>query len=253
MRFIHKLAQISVAVISLTYSIVDGKSWNDTYTRPCVANASKLTCYFDSFNSVGVYGGDITSRALAHAQGEMALCSRCGAYKYISDILKSTHDYGYYCRRTVINRNLHIASTSIILRISRESTRNSRNESSESHLAYASTTPWSAGLKMNGMETCSTSTPMVLSVAISPFQDKLKLLMVPRMSIEVSTPHKRRFKKGSRCIWVWAHKSRGGHGEPSTFYQCPIIVSAVSQALNETFELGKRNLLLALAWARMRR
>ena len=78
---------------------MDGKSWNDTYTRPCVANASNLTCYFDSFNSVGVYGRDITSRALAHAQGEMALCSCCGAYKYISDILKSTHDYGYYCRK----------------------------------------------------------------------------------------------------------------------------------------------------------
>ncbi|KAL2054781.1 hypothetical protein ABVK25_005085 [Lepraria finkii] len=29
----------------------------------------------------------------------MALCSCCGAYKYISDILKSTHDYGYYCRK----------------------------------------------------------------------------------------------------------------------------------------------------------
>ena len=87
-------------MISLTYSIVDGKSWNDTYTRPGVANASNLTCYFDLFNSVRGCGGDITSQALAHAYGEMALSSLCGAYNYTSDILKSRYDYGYYCRRT---------------------------------------------------------------------------------------------------------------------------------------------------------
>ena len=33
---------------------------------------------------------------------------------------------------------------------------------------------------------------MVLLVATSPLQDKVELLMVPRMSIEVSTPYKRR-------------------------------------------------------------
>ena len=32
---------------------------------------------------------------------------------------------------------------------------------------------------------------------------------------------------GLRCIWMWAHKSRG-NGELSTFYQCPITVSPVS-------------------------
>ena len=127
----------------------------------------------------GGCNGDITSQALAHAYGEMALSSRYGAYNYTSDILKSKY-------------NLHIASTSIILRISRESTRDSRNESSQPRLANASITQWSAGLKMNRMEICSTSTPMVFLVATSLFQDKVELLTVPRTSIEASTPYKRR-------------------------------------------------------------
>lgn len=87
-------------MISLTYSIVDGTSWNDTYTRPGVANASNLTCYFDSLNSWGGCGGDVISQALVHAYGDIALSSDCGAYNSTSDILKSKNDYHYYCKWT---------------------------------------------------------------------------------------------------------------------------------------------------------
>ena len=51
--FIYQIAQVSVAVIILTYTVVDRKSRNDTYTKPGIANAPKLTCYFYLFQFRG--------------------------------------------------------------------------------------------------------------------------------------------------------------------------------------------------------
>ena len=52
------------------------------------------------FNSVDGCGGGVTSEALSHAYGEVVLSSPCGLYNDTSDIVKSKHGYGYYCRRT---------------------------------------------------------------------------------------------------------------------------------------------------------
>lgn len=95
-----KLAQTSVAIISLTFSIDDGTSYNGTYVRPGVVDATNLTCYFDWFNHGGC-GGAIATQSLAHAYGDIALSSRsdCGIYTDISDVLQSKNNYGYYCRR----------------------------------------------------------------------------------------------------------------------------------------------------------
>ena len=37
---------------------------------------------------------------------------------------------------------------------------------------------------------------------------------------------------GFQCIWMWAYKA-AGHGDSSTFYQCPISVSNVTEVPND--------------------
>lgn len=51
---------------------------------------------------------------------------------------------------------------------------------------------------------------------------------------------------GPRCIKMWAHRSQGG-GENSTFFECPITVSEVSNNATENQQLSYERARLAAA------
>ncbi|KAL2038204.1 hypothetical protein N7G274_009152 [Stereocaulon virgatum] len=61
-------------------------------------NGPDLTYFFDAFDQRGC-DGHVTTQALAHAYGEIALHLDCGTYPEVSDILHSKNDYRYHCSR----------------------------------------------------------------------------------------------------------------------------------------------------------
>ena len=85
-----QLAQTSVALINLTYTVDGGNSWNDTYTLTGVVSASKQYQQ-DTCPDAGV-----ATQSIARSYGELGSQSSCGIYDEISDLQLSKYDYGYY-------------------------------------------------------------------------------------------------------------------------------------------------------------
>lgn len=78
--------------------MVDGRTYNDTYTKHGIVNASNLTYYIE-----GSENWNVSAHAMAHLYGERAQDTECGSYKTIADVLKSKHDYAYYCSTNMGN------------------------------------------------------------------------------------------------------------------------------------------------------
>ncbi|KAL9126100.1 MAG: hypothetical protein Q9217_004800 [Psora testacea] len=242
-----KLAQVAVAVVSLTFSIEDGKDWRDAYFEPGVANATNLTCYFDSFNGQGC-GSNVASQALAHAYGDLALSSDCGPYTEISDILNSKRNYRYYCRRTRHRQEFAVRFN--------EYNPDDRNKvyprftnrviTASSGECFTYSMVGSAQPQPNGdllyTYTNSTSTDNITIPAQSgTFNGTTYVYRGVKTPQDAGT-----YACGDRCIKMWAHKSRG-HGENSTFYECPITVNAVSNTTNDTQKVSNDMARLAAA------
>lgn len=225
-------------MISLTYTIVDGTDYSGTYTRPGVANATNLKCY--SFDSGGYCSEEISNESRAHAFGEIALAFPCGAYNDTSQILKSQIDYRYYCRRTRhqqefayrfneynpkdmqksyphFTRRLITASTGQCFNYTMVG---EPRDVGDGILYYEYTNgTFSGNITIPGQSGAFDGTTYIYRAIKTPQQANI-------------------YACGPRCIWLWAHKARG-HGESSTFYQCPITVNNVtvnltSNALNDT-------------------
>lgn len=245
-RFIHKLAQISVAMISLTYTVVDGTSWNDTYTRPCVSNAANLTCY--SFLPHSDCAGDVPSQAWAHANGDIALAFPSGAYKDTSQILNSQINNRYYCRRTRLQQEFAYRFNEY---------NHDDEQGSYPHFRNRTITA-SAG---HCFKYTMVGEPLFISDGNTDYEYTNGTyhgnITVPGQTRAWDgttyiyqgndTPQKTVTSAcGPRCIWVWAHRSRG-HGEPSTFFKYPITVNPVSNATNETQKIPDGMASLAAA------
>lgn len=86
-------AQISVARVTLTFDMADGRAFNDTYTTHGIVNASSLSSYYND----GSKNWLVSAHATAHSYGVQAHDVPCGSYQTIADVLDSKHDYSYYC------------------------------------------------------------------------------------------------------------------------------------------------------------
>ena len=233
-------------MVSLTYSVVDGTNWNDTYTRPGVVNATNLTYY--AFAPKGGYGGDVTNQARAHANGEIALGFPCGAYNDTSQILESKNNYRYYCRRTRHQQEFayrfneynpkdkqqsYPHFTQRIITASAGQCFNysmvgQPHDTSDGNINYKYTNDTVSGnITIPGQSGTFSGTTYVYGGFNTP-QEAVT------------------YACGPRCIWVWAHKL-SGHGESSTFYQCPITVNPVSNAPNDTQQVPDGMARLAAA------
>ena len=75
--------------------MVDGRTFNDTYLRHGIVNASNLTNYY----AAGSEGWKVSAHATAHSYGERARNADviCGSYETIADVLKSKNDDAFYC------------------------------------------------------------------------------------------------------------------------------------------------------------
>ena len=216
-------------MISLTYSVVDGTSWNDTYTRPGLANAANLTCY--SYNPLGTCGGDIPSQARAHANGDVALGFPCGPYNDTLQVLESKNDYRYYCRRTRYQQvfayrfneyNPNDTQKNYPLftnRIITASAGQCFNYTMDGEPSDASD-----GNSLFKFKNETYSGNITIPAQSGAWDGTTFIYGGTRIPEEAVT-----YACGPRCILVWAHRARG-HGEESTFFQCPITVNLVSNA-----------------------
>lgn len=78
----------------------DDTNWKGTYTRNGVVNATNLTCYFHPNPDYKCIPQQDFLLGLAHAYGESPSMPRKGSYDQIDDVVKSTDNYGYFCRNT---------------------------------------------------------------------------------------------------------------------------------------------------------
>ena len=104
MSKIHDLqvAQIAAAIISLTFTLDDGRDHNGTYIQSGQVAVSNLKCYMHANTCSGF---PVIGDSLAHAYGETTRGadatpnSDCGDFNDVTSIINSKQNFRYYCRR----------------------------------------------------------------------------------------------------------------------------------------------------------
>lgn len=225
-------------MIGLTYNLNDGTSWNDTYTRDGIVKAANLTCYFNGLKHCPVLSE--VSQGLAHYYGETPSISTRAFYDEISDIEKSRNNPGYFCRRTpgeyayrfveynpIDQQRTYPFLTNRVIKAS----------------AGECSTYWETKPPQKAIDTSGFLSALNFTITNGTVKDNI---IIPQQSggLDATTyiyrglraPPEAPSKKvscGDRCIWMWAHKNEG-MGENSTFYQCPITISDVSNTNKST-------------------
>ena len=210
----------------------DGTDWSGTYTSPGNVSAPDLTCYFHQNDCSG---GPEVPQGIAHAYGESGVTSNfdCGPYNEIADIQNSKNKYPYYCRRTPRQQefayrfseyNVKDAQGTYPFFTNRTITASAGQcfEYPQVNVPLDQDGTWGYEYS-NGTFNGSISIPK----KTDGFNGTTYIYRgseIPQDEGELSC--------GPRCMWMWAHRNPGS-GENSTFYQCPIVVSSVSNIIND--------------------
>lgn len=224
-------------MINLTYNLNDGTDWNGTYTRDGIVNASNLACYFESLQ-VGCPLHQDSIQGRANAYGRTPSITTSGFYNEIQDVYKSRYNYGYYCRRTLgecayrfVEYNPDDQQKTYPILTNRIIT-----ASADQCFEYLP-----IGTPELAKDTSGDMEALRYKIFNGSVHDQM---VIPKQSggqgattyiyRGIRPPQKAtKFSCGERCIWMWAHKSEG-RGEHSTFYQCSINISNVSNTNNDT-------------------
>ncbi|MCJ1347239.1 hypothetical protein MMC31_005461 [Peltigera leucophlebia] len=224
------LAQTSIALINLTYNLNDGTNWKDTYLQNGIVSASNLSCYFHP-HTHECLSEDVV-QGLANAYGMSPPIFNRGTYDQIQDVVKSTENYGYFCRNTpgectyrMVEYNPSDQQRTYPLFTSRTITASTgqcfKYWETENRTLTKDTSgnPGALEFKIfNGSVHDSIIIPQQLG-GVDSTTYIYRGIHPPQNTTELSC--------GNRCLWMWAHKSEG-QGENSTFYECPITISTVS-------------------------
>lgn len=233
---ILKLAQISVALISLTYTVDGGTGSKDTYTSKGTVNASNLECYHNLFNGGPGCANDDdgSSQTLAHAYGDLSRSSPCCPYSTIEDILnskKGTSECRYYCstdrNKQQFAYRFHEYNPDDKSRTYPHLTERIVTASSGECQNYSirlSPKPTENGNLRYEYYINSDTIEGNMTIPVSLNADDATTYVYRGIHI----PQKAALQRcGSRCMTVWAHRSRG-HGEDPQIYACPITVENVT-------------------------
>jgi hypothetical protein len=219
---------VSVAVISLTYTINDGTSYHDIYTTQDLVEVPNLNCYQMQFHQKDC-PPRVTKQAVAHAHRELALASECGNYTEASEVQNSKHDYRYYCRRIPSNREEfayrfneynpidtqrvypYFTNRGITAAAGKCVQYDVNGKPEETNRAKTFT-------YKNGNSSATITIP----------NSSLGMEGTTYIYRDTKGPaFAETYACGPRCIRMWAHKNPSG-AEPDAFYECPIEISLVS-------------------------
>lgn len=213
--------------------------------RNGTVSATNLTCYFHYGYTTRVYTCPQESQAevvqgIAHAYGEYAFGdispnSDCGRYNETSEILKSRNMHGYYCRRTRDRQEFAYRfleynkddQQGVYPSFTNQIITASATQCFEYSEVSSAKTMDSNGILVALNYTYTNHSSNGNGSIVIPIQSGAlgsTTYIYPGANIPQNAI---RWNCGRRCIWMWAHKIPG-QGENSTFYQCSINISLVS-------------------------
>ena len=214
----------------------DGKNYSDIYLTNGTLNASNLTSYFNGNISLGAE----ESQAVAHTYGEVAQGGGdCEQYEDVAQVYKSSNDPPYFCRRTPGKQEFAY--------------RLKEYNYDDSERMYPSFTnrviTASSGVCFEYTELNHTLGPDLHNNMAANNYTFFNSTYNSSISIPTSSdgwtattyiyrgtkpPHLATVNScGDRCMWIWAHRTSVPEEDTSTFYQCPITVSEVSNAMTD--------------------
>lgn len=213
-----------------------------------MVNATNLTCYFNYQNNCPV-NPDVP-QGLAHSHGEAPSISTRGFYDQIQDVYDSKDNYGYFCRKTPGECAYRFMEYNPEDHQRTYPRFTNRTITASAHQCYTYLEEKREIVNdASGVNDALNFTIFNGSVhdnIIIPLQNGgegattyiYRGINVPQNAVT--------FSCGDRCIWMWAHKSEG-KGENSTFYQCPINISHVSNTEDSTLDVPNDVARLAAA------
>lgn len=219
---------------------MDGTDWTGTYTTHGIAHATNLTCYADRFEGQRGCVGDlirVREQGLAHAYGQLAQATGCCNYTDISEVLTSNQNCKYYCNFTPFKQEFAYRFNEYNLddhaRAYPIFTNRTITASSGRCINYSQPNPPKYDGRGSGFlffeyqnDTYrgNVTIPDALSAANATTYI-YRGTLIPQVATVYAC--------GPRCIRMWAHKARG-YGEAAEFFECPITVSEVHNATNNT-------------------
>lgn len=226
--------------------MVDGKSFNDTYTEAGIVSASDLRCYTDtggaSENSCPAEPSTVHSRA--HLYGGKIQRTPCGFYNTIDDVVKSKHDHTYYCSRNATNPEFayrykeynpgDVEATYPLF------TNRTITASAGECLVYPMMNRTGVpDVEGKGPGSTFTYGNDTFTGEIQIPQSGLGWAATTYMYKGIRAPEHTVHRCGPRCMWLWAFKNgrarkKWNGKDPPTFYKCPITISQVSNAWNDS-------------------
>ncbi|KAL8784781.1 MAG: hypothetical protein Q9213_003761 [Squamulea squamosa] len=233
-------AQISVALVTLTYDMVDGRSFNDTYTKHGIVNATDLTRYYN-LDHPDLDPWPVTAQATAHLYGERVLRTKCGFYKNITEVVESKHDHAYYCSKNMTNPEFAYRFNEYNPGDLQETyprfTNRTITASAGECLVYEVKKTTDAPKDVDGRGPGKT-----FSYGNDTFTAEMQ---IPASSLGLSSttymyrgyhaPQDAALQTcgDPRCTWLWAYKNpqdnkTDNDRDPPKFYKCPITISNVT-------------------------
>ena len=220
--------------------MVDGKTFNDTYTKPGTVNASNLTTYYTG----GPANWKVSVHATAHSYGETAQDAECGFYKTLAEVVGSKQDYTYYCSISEGNPEFTYRFNEFNPGDFQKSyphfTNRTITASAGECLVYDVKNHTSGDEGPKDVDARGPGT--IFFYGNDTFTDKIK---IPASYLGVgyttyvyrgshAPPQALEQTCGNpRCMWMWAYKSRLDN-DPPRFYQCPITISNVTNLGNDS-------------------
>ncbi|KAL8672247.1 MAG: hypothetical protein Q9168_003270 [Polycauliona sp. 1 TL-2023] len=230
-------AQISVALVTLTFDMVDGKSFNDTYTRTGLVNASFLKCY-DNGESYSC-PPDATAHSRAHLYGDMMQGTAFGLYKTVDEVVGSKDEYAYYTLENATFPEFTFRfkeyNPADLDRKYPLFTNRTITASAGECLVYEMNSAHPVkDVDGQGPGTAFTYKTHTTTEEIITPQASLGGRATTYIFKGPGAPQNTEDRCGPRCIWLWAYKSKAQVEDqgPWTFYKCPITVSEVRNARN---------------------
>lgn len=214
--------------------MVDGTSFDDTYTSSGNVSVPYLGCYAGP-NTTLPCPDVATVHSRAHIYGERGNHMTCGSYMTIGDVVKSRHDRFYYCSNNTAT-NPEFAY--------RFKEYNPRDREGTYPLFTDRTITASAGdclVYRVEKEKDVGDVDGQGSGKIFTYEEgsSTKEISIPTSSLGwsattymykgfVDPQHLDTHSCGPRCMWLWAYKNPGRKDDSRALYNCPVTVSEVN-------------------------
>lgn len=224
--------------------MVDGRSFNDTYTSLGRVNASYLACYA-SQNPEHPFScpGNATVHSKAHLYGERADGLPCGHYTTIDEVVKSPHDFPYFCSDSATNpqfayRFKEYNPADLARAYPLFTNRTITASSGDCLVYYVKNETLVPDVDGQGPGSNFTYEDGSSLGGITIPASSLGLAGTTYMYKDVQAPQHTEHRCGPRCMWLWAYKNEArrttNQEDPPALYRCPVTVSEVNNTWNDT-------------------